>query len=193
MAWCSFQVLWKFIIWLKQEHGTFCATNIKWKVKLWCWFIVMVRVLVACSKMQLPSFVLSSAMADSTTWYMMEMCWCYSLTLVSVEDLGLCDINCTTLAWGTVTAQCLEGHIICHGLTGYVSQWVACCLYVMMLSWYRRWQFESLLLWKLDISFHSFGKGMYEKFTIQIQSCRVPDGVGYRASSNVFCLPAVDE
>jgi hypothetical protein len=114
---------------------------------------VMVRMLVACSKMQLPNFVLSSAMADSTTWYMMETCWCYSLTLVSVEDLGLCDINCTTLAWGTVPIQCLQGHIICHGLTGYVSQWVACCLYVMMLSWYRRWQFESLLLWKLEIVF----------------------------------------
>lgn len=41
--------------------------------------------------------------------------------------------------------------------------------------------------------FNSFAKGMYEKYTFQIQSCRVPDGVGYRASSNVFCLPAVGE
>jgi hypothetical protein len=34
---------------------------------------------------------------------------------------------------------------------------------------------------------------MYEKYTFQIQSCRLLDGVGYRASSSVFCLSAVDE
>jgi hypothetical protein len=159
---------------------------------MWCQFIVTVRMLVACSKMWLPNFVLSSAMADSII-YDGDVGWCYSSTLVSVEDLGLCDINCTTLAWGTVPAQCLKGHIISHGPTGYVSQWVACCLYVMMMLWYRRWLFESLLLWKLEISFHSFAKRMYEKYTFQTQSCRVLDGVGYRAPSNVFCLPAVGE